>query len=88
LDSGTGELTLIVINKDPDHETIATINIEGYTPSKAEVYQYSGEDLMQILPRPDICCACGELKICFSALFGDLDEIRKGKDIPGWRCEW
>ena len=49
LDSKTGKLMLMLINKDPDNEAQIKLNIKGFTPSgKGDLYRYSQAQIKAI----------------------------------------
>ncbi len=64
LDSGSGDLVIIAINKRPDVDLPTVLHIEGFRPSRAaRVYRLSSEDPLAIHELGEIGVAAQELSV-------------------------
>jgi hypothetical protein len=53
LDSASGDLLVMAINKRPDQAVKAVIDLKGYAAVRAEVYRYGADDLDNVCWYPD-----------------------------------
>jgi hypothetical protein len=88
-DPSNSQLTVIVINKNPDYDYNVQLQLAGFAPTPtAAVYQVSVANLTAILREPDVTNATANMSYVFSAYsatllrFNAVAEV--GDGIPAW----